>query len=55
MALVITRKDGEAFQIGDDITVTVYTTNPSPVKITIEAPKELLISREELLDKAVPA
>ncbi len=46
MALVITRKDGEAFQIGDDITVTVYTTDSSPVKLTIEAPQELLILRE---------
>ena len=51
MALVITRKNGQALHIGDDIKVTVYTDpQSSQVKLAIEAPKEVVILREELLD-----
>jgi carbon storage regulator len=47
--LVLSRKVGEAIQIGDNITITVVKVSPQSVRIGIDAPPEERISREELL------
>ena len=46
--LVLTRKLGETIQIGDDIAVTVVRVTPTEVRLGIEAPREVLVLREEL-------
>lgn len=49
--LVITRKKGESFLIGDNIEVTVVSTNENNVKLSISAPKEVTILRKELYNE----
>ncbi len=49
--LVITRRLGERFFIGDDITITVTDIDYGKVRIGIEAPRDVSILREELRDK----
>ena len=46
--LIITRKEGESFLIGDDIEITITKIADGNVKIGIEAPKEMIILRKEL-------
>ena len=55
MSLVISRTNGQTIHIGDDIQVTIYTTDSKQVKVVIEAPRDVLILREELLYEAEPA
>lgn len=47
--LVLTRKDGEKIIIGDGITITVVKSKNGQVRIGIDAPKGVKITREELL------
>ncbi len=49
--LILTRRTGEALIIGDDIEVTVLSVNGNQVKIGIDAPKDVEILREELLEE----
>ena len=46
--LVLTRKTQEKIQIGDDITVTIVRIKGGSVRIGIEAPDSIPISRSEL-------
>jgi len=46
--LVLTRKQGEAIQVGDGITVKVIKTGKGTVKIGIEAPADVKVLRGEL-------
>ena len=46
--LVLTRKVGESFVIGDDITITVVRVVGGGVRIGIEAPDDCMVMREEL-------
>jgi|CXWL01.1.fsa_nt_gi carbon storage regulator len=46
--LVLTRKVGESFVIGDDITITVVRVVGGGVRIGIEAPDDCPIMRQEL-------
>ncbi len=46
--LVLTRKVGESFVIGDDITITVVRVVGGGVRIGIEAPDDCLVMRQEL-------
>lgn len=48
--LVITRKAGQTLYIGDHIKVTVVKTAGNAVRIGIDAPDEMSISRGELLN-----
>lgn len=48
--LVLQRKVGQALFIGEDIKVTIQEIGADKVKISIEAPKEISILREELVD-----
>ncbi|NFA59954.1 carbon storage regulator CsrA [Clostridium sporogenes] len=49
--LVITRKKGESFLIGDDIEITVVKLDDGSVKLAIDAPKKITILRKELYNE----
>lgn len=46
--LILTRKSGQSFQIGDSIKVTITEISGDKVKIGIDAPQTLRVLREEL-------
>ncbi len=46
--LVITRKEGERIVIDDAIVITVIESNRGSVRIGVDAPRELSITRREL-------
>ena len=49
--LVVTRKVGERLLIGDSIAVTVVKVGAGGVRIGVEAPPEMAITREELAEQ----
>lgn len=48
--LVIKRKETESILIGDDIEIVISEISSDKVKICINAPKEIKISRKELVE-----
>lgn len=48
--LVLTRREGETLVIDGNIKVTVLSVKGSQVRVGIEAPQEILIHRQELLE-----
>lgn len=48
--LVLTRCEGEALIIGDDICITVLGIKGSQVRLGIDAPASVRVLRDELLD-----
>lgn len=46
--LVLSRKTGEAIQIGDDIEITVVSIKGDQIKLGINAPKNIEIHRKEI-------
>lgn len=52
--LVLTRKAGESIRIGDEIEVTVVQTSGNRVKLCFNAPREVSITRSELLPEQAP-
>lgn len=48
--LILTRKTGEKILIAEDVTITVLNVSGTQVKLGIDAPKDVRIMREELLD-----
>lgn len=46
--LILTRKARESVKIGDNITVTVLSTNGGQVKLGFDAPRDLSVWREEI-------
>jgi len=51
--LVLSRKEGERLMIGDKVIVTVVKLDGGRVKIGVEAPPELGIRREEILERCL--
>ena len=49
--LVLTRKLGEAVNIGQDVTVTVLEVRGNQVRLGIQAPLNVIIHRKELYEK----
>ncbi|CAM2810167.1 carbon storage regulator CsrA [Hathewaya histolytica] len=49
--LVIKRKQGQSIMIGEDIQITVISSEGGSVKLGINAPKELSVLREELIEE----
>jgi len=47
--LVLTRKQSEMINIGDDIVIKVIRTGHNSVKIGIDAPHDVRVLRSELL------
>jgi carbon storage regulator len=46
--LVLSRKYGQQFRIGDDVMITIVKVDRNSVRIGIEAPTDVEISRREL-------
>lgn len=46
--LILRRKTGESFLIGEDVKVTIIATKDKEVQIAIDAPKEVAVLRTEL-------
>jgi carbon storage regulator len=46
--LVLSRKEGEKIQIGDDIVLTITQMKGNRVTVGIEAPKDIAIRRNEI-------
>ncbi|TQR29338.1 carbon storage regulator [Campylobacter sp. MIT 99-7217] len=49
--LVLTRKDGESIQIGEDVEIKIISSTKGVSKVAIKAPKSLMILRKELLNQ----
>ncbi|MDX8390557.1 MAG: carbon storage regulator [Mariprofundaceae bacterium] len=49
--LILTRKQGEVITIGEQVRIEVISVKGSQVRLKIDAPREVRIMREELLDK----
>jgi carbon storage regulator len=54
--LVLSRKLGQRFQVGEDVRVTIVKIDRNSVRIGIEAPEDKTVYREEiiLLDREYP-
>jgi carbon storage regulator len=48
--LVLSRKEGQRIQIGNDTTITITKIKGSVVRIGIDAPNHVSVMRSELLD-----
>ncbi len=51
--LILRRREGESFLIGEDIKITVLSTKDSETQIAIDAPKEVPVLRSELYSAMV--
>jgi carbon storage regulator len=45
--LVLSRKEGQRIHIGSDVVVTVLTNRRGQVRLGIEAPRDVVVLREE--------
>ncbi len=48
--LILTRKQGESFFLGEDIEISITEINGDKVRIAIDAPRDIKILRKELKD-----
>ena len=49
--LILPRKIGESLMIGAEVTVTVMAVKGNQVRIGINAPKDVVVHREEVYDR----
>ena len=49
--LILTRKIGESFIIGDDVEITVLSVRGNQVKLGVNAPKEIAVHRQEIYER----
>lgn len=49
--LILSRRNGESFFIGEDIKITVLSQRSNQVRIGIDAPRALPVHREEVLER----
>jgi carbon storage regulator len=50
--LVLTRKKGQSFFINDNVKITIREVGNDTVKVSIDAPLEVKVLREELIEAA---
>jgi len=48
--LILTRRSGESIKIGDDITISVIEIRGHQVRLGIEAPRDVVVHREEIYE-----
>jgi carbon storage regulator len=48
--LVLSRKQGESIRINDNITINIVSVGPGRVKLSIDAPRDVIVLRKELLN-----
>ena len=46
--LVMKRRAGESFTIGDEIEISVLSVHGGQVRLGIKAPREIVVDREEI-------
>lgn len=51
--LILRRKAGESFLIGEDVKVTIIATKDKEVQLAIDAPKEVSVLRTELVNAMI--
>jgi carbon storage regulator len=49
--LVLSRKEGEAIVVGDEIEITVSSVRGGKVRLAISAPDDVVIMRREVLER----
>jgi carbon storage regulator len=49
--LILTRRVGEALMVGDKTKIVVLGVKGSQIRLGINAPKDIMIHREEIYDK----
>lgn len=49
--LVLTRRVGEKFIIGENVTVTMLEVKGTQIRIGIEAPRDIQVHREEIYQR----
>lgn len=49
--LILSRKEDEALQIGENITIKVLKIDKNSIKIGVDAPKNITVFRKELLQE----
>lgn len=50
--LILQRKKGQSLTIGENVTLTITDIGQDGVKLAIDAPKDVLVLRSELLEVA---
>jgi carbon storage regulator len=53
--LVLTRREGEAIKLGDDIEIEVLEVRPGIVRLGIKAPRSVRVLRGELVAEVASA
>lgn len=53
--LVLTRREGEMFKLGDDIEIEILDIKPGVVRVGIRAPRSVRVLRSELLEAVAAA
>ena len=48
--LILQRKEGQSFMIGDQITVTVQEIGTGRVRLSVDAPRDIPVLRTELVE-----
>ncbi len=49
--LILTRRPTETLVIGDNVTITVLDIKGGRVRLGVNAPREVIVNREEILEK----
>jgi carbon storage regulator len=49
--LILSRRERESLQIGDDVTVTVLSVRGGQVRLGVAAPKHIPVHREEIYQR----
>ena len=49
--LILTRRQAETLMIGDSVTVTVLDIKGDRVRIGVNAPRDVIVNREEIFEK----
>ena len=49
--LILTRRMGETLMVGDDVTVTIVGVKANQVRIGINAPKDVIVHRDEVYER----
>lgn len=49
--LILTRRPTETLVIGDNVIITVLAIKGGRVRIGVNAPREIIVNREEILEK----